>query len=146
MSRSSEYHLGAASSLPPFRQFGENSEEEECDVIAKKKKKATIEQQQQKGMVCVEFLNAPSQLHNYFGIFVYRLEYIILMAAVLGRVEPEPDAPVAAQSSLNHSGSMAHSESEIMSYAVPLILVVAEVILGLVYWAMGAGFAIHSNF
>ncbi|RWR84290.1 hypothetical protein CKAN_01308700 [Cinnamomum micranthum f. kanehirae] len=157
MSRSSEYHLGAASSLPPFRQFGEYSEEEECDVIAKKKKKATIEQQQQqqKGMVCVEFLNAPSQLHNYFGIFVYRLEYIIMMAAVLGReegtpmqsqhnnlgskkeevaiqgrkeeehviqVEPELDAPVAAQSSLNHSGSMAHSESEIMSYAVPVRL------------------------
>lgn len=87
MSRSSEYHLGSSSSSPPFRQFGGLSEEEECDVIAKKKKKATIkQQQQQKGMVCVEFLNAPSQLHNYFGIFVYRLEYIIMMAAVLGRV------------------------------------------------------------
>ncbi|RWR84289.1 hypothetical protein CKAN_01308600 [Cinnamomum micranthum f. kanehirae] len=112
MSRSSEYHLGASSSSPPFRQFGELSEEEECGVIAKKKKKATIEQQQQKGMEEVAIQGRKEK------------EHVI-------QVEPEPDAPVAAQTSLNHSGSMAYSDSRIMSAAVMIILLVAEVILGL---------------
>ncbi|KAJ8628900.1 hypothetical protein MRB53_022223 [Persea americana] len=50
-------------------------------------------------------------------------------------IQVEPDAPqmqgVASQSSFNHSGPMADSESSIMSYAVLIILVVVEVILGL---------------
>ncbi|RWR84291.1 hypothetical protein CKAN_01308800 [Cinnamomum micranthum f. kanehirae] len=127
MSRSSEYHLGASSSSPPFRQFGELSEEEECGVIAKKKKKATIEQQQQQQQkrmaegTPLESQNKQEGKQKEEYVTIQRRkeeEYVTI------QVEPEPDAPqmqgVAAQSSFNHSGSMAHSESGIMSYAVPI--------------------------
>ncbi|RWR84288.1 hypothetical protein CKAN_01308500 [Cinnamomum micranthum f. kanehirae] len=124
MMPSSEFPNGASSSSTHFRfrqgSSCELSEEEDNTVTM-----ATMIEQQKKWMM--EQGNPLQFQHNNLGS--RKEEHVTIQGRKEEKyvtIQIEPDAPqmqvASAQSSFNHSGSMAHSESEIMSYAVPVRL------------------------